>query len=194
MVKAPDSNSSNLLITTTQGLVLLRGQNLTPSWVLGLQGLHRLVMCSYSLKTAWNHCLMLISGAGARGGGSHSPLLVLHFPSLTLLSLAASLLRGISRMMRSCSSSQGFSCSGQASRSWARDPLVTGPILWGVSSCGELSQGQGEEGGLRRCTSRFTLGLPVLGQDSTFNLSEVHFLVCPVWVIKVFPLQGNHEG
>lgn len=40
MVKAPDSNSSNLLITTTQGLVLLRGQNLTPSWVLGLQGLH----------------------------------------------------------------------------------------------------------------------------------------------------------
>lgn len=67
-------------------------------------------------------------------------------------------------------------------------------LLWGVSSCGELSQGQGEEGGLRRCTSRFTLGLPVLGQDSTFNLSEVHFLVCPVWVIKVFPLQGNHEG
>uniref|UniRef100_A0A8C2NBA9 FAM234A/B beta-propeller domain-containing protein n=1 Tax=Capra hircus TaxID=9925 RepID=A0A8C2NBA9_CAPHI len=38
MVKAPDSNSSNLLITTRQGLVLLRGQNLTPSWVLGLQG------------------------------------------------------------------------------------------------------------------------------------------------------------
>ncbi|XP_064447611.1 protein FAM234B isoform X1 [Mirounga angustirostris] len=40
MVKAPDSNSSNLLITTRQGLILLRGQNLTPSWTLSLQGLH----------------------------------------------------------------------------------------------------------------------------------------------------------
>ncbi|XP_053413077.1 protein FAM234B isoform X2 [Nycticebus coucang] len=39
MVKAPDSNCSNLLITTTQGLVLLRGQNLTPHWTLNLQGL-----------------------------------------------------------------------------------------------------------------------------------------------------------
>ncbi|XP_057558779.1 protein FAM234B isoform X2 [Hippopotamus amphibius kiboko] len=39
MVKAPDSNSTNLLITTRQGLVLLRGQNLTPSWTLSLQGL-----------------------------------------------------------------------------------------------------------------------------------------------------------
>ncbi|VFV17566.1 uncharacterized protein LYPA_23C013549 [Lynx pardinus] len=40
MVKAPDSNCSNLLITARQGLVLLRGQNLTPSWTLSLQGLH----------------------------------------------------------------------------------------------------------------------------------------------------------
>ncbi|XP_037370209.1 protein FAM234B [Talpa occidentalis] len=40
MVKAPDSNCSNLLITTTQSLVLLRGQNLTPCWTLSLQGLH----------------------------------------------------------------------------------------------------------------------------------------------------------
>ncbi|XP_008577285.1 PREDICTED: uncharacterized protein KIAA1467 homolog [Galeopterus variegatus] len=40
MVKAPDSNCSNLLITTRQGLVLLRGQNLTPHWTLSLQGLH----------------------------------------------------------------------------------------------------------------------------------------------------------
>ncbi|XP_023373670.1 protein FAM234B [Otolemur garnettii] len=39
MVKAPDSNCSNLLITTRQGLVLLRGQNLTPHWTLSLQGL-----------------------------------------------------------------------------------------------------------------------------------------------------------
>lgn len=39
MVRAPDSNCSNLLITTRQGLVLLRGQNLTPSWTLSLQGL-----------------------------------------------------------------------------------------------------------------------------------------------------------
>uniref|UniRef100_A0A096MPT3 Family with sequence similarity 234 member B n=1 Tax=Papio anubis TaxID=9555 RepID=A0A096MPT3_PAPAN len=39
MVKAPDSNCSNLLITTRQGLVLLRGQNLTPYWTLRLQGL-----------------------------------------------------------------------------------------------------------------------------------------------------------
>uniref|UniRef100_A0A8D1E0T5 FAM234A/B beta-propeller domain-containing protein n=1 Tax=Sus scrofa TaxID=9823 RepID=A0A8D1E0T5_PIG len=39
MVKAADSNCSNLLITTRQGLVLLRGQNLTPSWTLSLQGL-----------------------------------------------------------------------------------------------------------------------------------------------------------
>uniref|UniRef100_A0A8C8YV99 Family with sequence similarity 234 member B n=1 Tax=Prolemur simus TaxID=1328070 RepID=A0A8C8YV99_PROSS len=39
MVKAPDSNCSNLLITTRQGLVLLRGQNLTPYWTLSLQGL-----------------------------------------------------------------------------------------------------------------------------------------------------------
>ncbi|XP_066864851.1 protein FAM234B isoform X2 [Kogia breviceps] len=39
MVKVPDSNSSNLLITTRQGLVLLQGQNLTPSWTLSLQGL-----------------------------------------------------------------------------------------------------------------------------------------------------------
>ncbi|KAM5262753.1 protein FAM234B [Ctenodactylus gundi] len=38
-VKAPDSNSSNLLITTRQGLVLLRGQNLTPYWTLSLPGL-----------------------------------------------------------------------------------------------------------------------------------------------------------
>nr|KAF6368399.1 family with sequence similarity 234 member B [Myotis myotis] len=40
MVKAPDSNCSNLLITTGQALVLLRGQNLTPHWTLSLQGLH----------------------------------------------------------------------------------------------------------------------------------------------------------
>ncbi|VTJ60433.1 Hypothetical predicted protein [Marmota monax] len=39
MVKAPDSNCSNLLVTTRQGLVLLRGQNLTPYWTLSLQGL-----------------------------------------------------------------------------------------------------------------------------------------------------------
>ncbi|KAJ8790983.1 hypothetical protein J1605_021077 [Eschrichtius robustus] len=39
VVKVPDSNSSNLLITTRQGLVLLQGQNLTPSWTLSLQGL-----------------------------------------------------------------------------------------------------------------------------------------------------------
>ncbi|KAM8777870.1 protein FAM234B [Rhynchonycteris naso] len=40
MVKAPDSNCSNLLVTTRQALVLLRGQNLTPYWTLSLQGLH----------------------------------------------------------------------------------------------------------------------------------------------------------
>lgn len=40
LVKAPDSNSSSLLITTRQGLVLLRGQDLTPHWKLNLQGLH----------------------------------------------------------------------------------------------------------------------------------------------------------
>ncbi|XP_074050649.1 protein FAM234B [Macrotis lagotis] len=40
MVKAPDSNCSNLLITTKQGLVLLRGQDLARHWVLTLQGLH----------------------------------------------------------------------------------------------------------------------------------------------------------
>ncbi|XP_006866104.1 PREDICTED: uncharacterized protein KIAA1467 homolog [Chrysochloris asiatica] len=40
MVKAPDSNCSDLLITTRQGLVLLRGQDLTPYWTLSLQGLH----------------------------------------------------------------------------------------------------------------------------------------------------------
>ncbi|XP_021020814.1 protein FAM234B isoform X2 [Mus caroli] len=39
LVKAPDSNSSSLLITTRQGLVLLRGQDLTPQWKLNLQGL-----------------------------------------------------------------------------------------------------------------------------------------------------------
>uniref|UniRef100_A0A5F9DHM8 Family with sequence similarity 234 member B n=1 Tax=Oryctolagus cuniculus TaxID=9986 RepID=A0A5F9DHM8_RABIT len=39
LVKAPDSNCSNLLITTRQGLVLLRGQNLTPYWTLSLPGL-----------------------------------------------------------------------------------------------------------------------------------------------------------
>ncbi|XP_036312365.1 protein FAM234B [Pipistrellus kuhlii] len=39
MVKAPDSNCSNLLITTRQALVLLRGQNLTPHWTLSLPGL-----------------------------------------------------------------------------------------------------------------------------------------------------------
>ncbi|KAF6118614.1 family with sequence similarity 234 member B [Phyllostomus discolor] len=39
MVKAPDSNSSSLLITTRQALVLLRGQTLTPYWTLRLQGL-----------------------------------------------------------------------------------------------------------------------------------------------------------
>ncbi|XP_010636709.1 protein FAM234B isoform X1 [Fukomys damarensis] len=39
MVKMPDSNCSNLLITTRQGLVLLRGQNLTPYWTLSLPGL-----------------------------------------------------------------------------------------------------------------------------------------------------------
>nr|BAB31206.1 unnamed protein product [Mus musculus] len=39
LVKAPDSNSSSLLITTRQGLVLLRGQDLTPHWKLNLQGL-----------------------------------------------------------------------------------------------------------------------------------------------------------
>ncbi|XP_006888536.1 PREDICTED: uncharacterized protein KIAA1467 homolog [Elephantulus edwardii] len=40
MVKAPDSNCSDLLITTRQGLVLLRGQDLTSYWTLNLQGLH----------------------------------------------------------------------------------------------------------------------------------------------------------
>ncbi|XP_003470361.2 protein FAM234B isoform X1 [Cavia porcellus] len=40
MVKMPDSNCSNLLITTRQGLILLRGQNLTPHWTLSLPGLH----------------------------------------------------------------------------------------------------------------------------------------------------------
>ncbi|XP_038175894.1 protein FAM234B isoform X1 [Arvicola amphibius] len=39
LVKAPDSNCSSLLITTRQGLVLLRGQDLTPLWKLSLQGL-----------------------------------------------------------------------------------------------------------------------------------------------------------
>ncbi|XP_055466709.1 protein FAM234B [Psammomys obesus] len=39
LVKAPDSNGSSLLITTRQGLVLLRGQDLTPHWKLSLQGL-----------------------------------------------------------------------------------------------------------------------------------------------------------
>ncbi|XP_040823179.1 protein FAM234B-like [Ochotona curzoniae] len=39
LVKAPDSNCSNLLITTRQGLVLLRGQSLTPYWTLSLPGL-----------------------------------------------------------------------------------------------------------------------------------------------------------
>ncbi|XP_020025201.1 protein FAM234B [Castor canadensis] len=39
LVKSPDSNCSNLLITTRQGLVLLRGQNLSPYWTLRLQGL-----------------------------------------------------------------------------------------------------------------------------------------------------------
>eukprot|EP00069_Balaena_mysticetus_P016613 bmy_01974T0 len=39
VVKVPDSNSSKLLITTRRGLVLLQGQNLTPSWTLSLQGL-----------------------------------------------------------------------------------------------------------------------------------------------------------
>ncbi|XP_058138803.1 protein FAM234B [Dasypus novemcinctus] len=39
MVKASDSNCSNLLITTSQGLVLLRGQDLTPYWTLSLPGL-----------------------------------------------------------------------------------------------------------------------------------------------------------
>uniref|UniRef100_A0A4X2KHH5 Family with sequence similarity 234 member B n=2 Tax=Vombatus ursinus TaxID=29139 RepID=A0A4X2KHH5_VOMUR len=40
LVKAPDSNYSNLLITTKQSLVLLRGQDLARHWVLNLQGLH----------------------------------------------------------------------------------------------------------------------------------------------------------
>ncbi|XP_019600316.2 protein FAM234B isoform X2 [Rhinolophus sinicus] len=40
LVKAPDSNCSNLLITTRQGLVLLRGHSLLPSWTLSLDGLH----------------------------------------------------------------------------------------------------------------------------------------------------------
>ncbi|XP_031239516.1 protein FAM234B isoform X2 [Mastomys coucha] len=39
LVKAPDSNSSSLLITTRQGLVLLRGRDLLPHWKLNLQGL-----------------------------------------------------------------------------------------------------------------------------------------------------------
>ncbi|XP_051011429.1 protein FAM234B isoform X3 [Acomys russatus] len=39
LVKAPDSNCSSLLITSRQGLVLLRGQDLTPYWRLSLQGL-----------------------------------------------------------------------------------------------------------------------------------------------------------
>lgn len=41
LVKAPDANCSSLLITTRQGLVLLRGQDLTPLWKLSLQGLRR---------------------------------------------------------------------------------------------------------------------------------------------------------
>nr|XP_020857308.1 protein FAM234B [Phascolarctos cinereus] len=40
LVKAPDSNYSNLLITTRQGLVFLRGQDLARHWMLNLQGLH----------------------------------------------------------------------------------------------------------------------------------------------------------
>ncbi|XP_049738473.1 protein FAM234B [Elephas maximus indicus] len=39
MVKAPDSNCSDLLITTRQGLVLLRGQDLIPYWTLSFPGL-----------------------------------------------------------------------------------------------------------------------------------------------------------
>lgn len=71
MVKAADSNCSNLLITTRQGLVLLRGQNLTPCWTLSLQGLHRFAMRSASrllfrstfscLNIAQNNCLIFRS-------------------------------------------------------------------------------------------------------------------------------------
>ncbi|XP_012369032.2 protein FAM234B [Octodon degus] len=39
VVKMPDSNCSNLLVTTRQSLILLRGQNLTPYWTLSLPGL-----------------------------------------------------------------------------------------------------------------------------------------------------------
>ncbi|PKU43726.1 hypothetical protein llap_5972 [Limosa lapponica baueri] len=38
-MKAPDTNCSNLLITTKEGLILLRGQDLEPHWTLELQNI-----------------------------------------------------------------------------------------------------------------------------------------------------------
>lgn len=41
-MKTPDTNCSNLLITTKEGLILLRGQDLEPQWTLELQNISRL--------------------------------------------------------------------------------------------------------------------------------------------------------
>jgi len=41
-MKTPDTNCSNLLITTKEGLILLRGQDLEPHWTLELQNISRL--------------------------------------------------------------------------------------------------------------------------------------------------------
>ena len=42
MMKTPDTNCSNLLITTKEGVILLRGQDLEPHWTLELQNISRL--------------------------------------------------------------------------------------------------------------------------------------------------------
>lgn len=90
MVKAPDSNCSNLLITARQGLVLLRGQNLTPSWTLSLQGLHRFAACSSVCLPFWSAfpCVKipqnnrLICGAMQEKRIPCFPLLLIHHWSL----------------------------------------------------------------------------------------------------------------
>lgn len=42
MMKTPDTNCSNLLITSKEGLILLQGQDLEPRWTLEMQNISRL--------------------------------------------------------------------------------------------------------------------------------------------------------
>lgn len=60
-IKAPDTNCSNLLITTKEGLILLQGQDLEPRWTLEIQNISRLPTGNIFLSFLFLHCFLLFT-------------------------------------------------------------------------------------------------------------------------------------